>query len=83
LGGDAWAHSAARGFGMAIGYHTRAAVAGCPYRYFARLLELATWADCLVAAAPESRTAATALILANLNAHFAGQPLPAPVSLKA
>jgi hypothetical protein len=37
---------------MAIGYHTRAAVAGCPYRYFASLLELATWADCLVAAAP-------------------------------
>jgi phosphoglycerate dehydrogenase-like enzyme len=33
--------------------------------------------------APESRTAATALILANLNAHFAGQPLPAPVLIKA
>jgi phosphoglycerate dehydrogenase-like enzyme len=30
--------------------------------------------------APESRTAATAMILANLNAHFAGQPLPAPVA---
>ena len=30
--------------------------------------------------APESRTAATALILANLNAHFAGQPLPSPVA---
>ena len=29
--------------------------------------------------APESRAAATALILANLNAHFAGQPLPWPV----
>ena len=31
--------------------------------------------------APESRTAATALILANLNAHFAGKPLPSPVSI--
>src|SRR5262244_1628061 len=143
------------------------AVAGCPYRYFASLLELATWADFLVAAAPggagtrhlinadvlaalgphgylvnvgrgtvvdtqaliaalrakriagagldvlegepgvppllpellqcdnvvvtphvagrapESRAAATALILANLNAHFAGKPLPSPVALTA
>ena len=33
--------------------------------------------------APESRSAATALILATLNAHFAGQPLPSPVSIKA
>ena len=33
--------------------------------------------------APESRTAATALILDNLNAHFAGKPLPSPVSLQA
>jgi lactate dehydrogenase-like 2-hydroxyacid dehydrogenase len=33
--------------------------------------------------APESRSAATALMLANLNAHFAGQPLPSPVALKA
>ncbi len=32
--------------------------------------------------APESRTAATAMILANLNAHFAGKPLPSPVSFK-
>ena len=31
--------------------------------------------------APESRAAATALILGNLNAHFAGQPLPSPVPL--
>jgi len=30
--------------------------------------------------APESRRAATAMILANLNAHFAGQPLPVPVA---
>jgi hypothetical protein len=35
-----------------------------------------------VGRAPESRTAATALILANLNAHFAGKPLPSPVSIK-
>jgi lactate dehydrogenase-like 2-hydroxyacid dehydrogenase len=158
------AQRAACGFDMEIGYHTRVAVAGSPYRYFARLLELATWADVLVAAAPggagtrhlinadvltalgphgylvnvgrgtvvdtqallealraqrlagagldvlegepgvppllpellqcdnvvvtphvagrapESRTAATAMILANLNAHFAGQPLPSPVA---
>ena len=32
--------------------------------------------------APEARVAATAAILANLNAHFAGQPLPSPVSVK-
>ena len=165
--GSRIAQRAARGFDMAIGYHTRAAVAGCPYRYFASLLELAMWADFLVAAAPggagtrhlinadvlaalgphgylvnvgrgtvvdtqallealrakrlagagldvlegepgvppllpellqcdtvvvtphvagrapESRTAATAMLLANLNAHFAGQPLPSPVSLTA
>jgi lactate dehydrogenase-like 2-hydroxyacid dehydrogenase len=162
--GSRIAQRAARGFDMEIGYHTRAAVAGCPYRYFASLLDLATWADYLVAAtpggagtrhlvnaevlaalgpygylvnvgrgtvvdtqallaalrakrlagagldvlegepglppllpellqcdnvvvtphvagrAPESRSAATAMILANLNAHFAGQPLPSPVS---
>jgi len=29
--------------------------------------------------APEARTAATALLLENLNAHFAGRPLPSPV----
>ena len=33
--------------------------------------------------APEARAAATALILANLNAHFAGKPLLTPVSFKA
>ena len=33
--------------------------------------------------APEARTAATALVLANLNAHFAGKPLASPVPLKA
>jgi lactate dehydrogenase-like 2-hydroxyacid dehydrogenase len=164
--GSRIAPRAARGFDMAIGDHTRTAVAGSPYRYFASLVELATWADGLVAAAPggagtrhlvnadvlaalgphgylvnvgrgtvvdtqalidalrakrmagagldvlegepsvppllpellqcdtvvvtphvagrapESRTAATALMLANLNAHFAGTPLPSPVSLK-
>jgi lactate dehydrogenase-like 2-hydroxyacid dehydrogenase len=30
--------------------------------------------------APEARAAATAAILANLNAHFAGKPLPSPVA---
>jgi phosphoglycerate dehydrogenase-like enzyme len=30
--------------------------------------------------APEARIAATALIIANLNAYFAGEPLPSPVS---
>ena len=30
--------------------------------------------------APEARAAATALVLANLNAHFSGQSLPSPVS---
>ena len=164
--GSRIAPRAARGFDMAIGYHNRAAVAGSPYRYFASLLALATWADCLVAAAPggagtrhlvnadvltalgpkgylvnigrgtvvdtaalidalqsnriagagldvlegepnvpprlpellqfdsvivtphvagrapESRTAAAALLLANLNAHFSGDSLPSPVSFK-
>ena len=164
--GSRIAQRAARGFDMEIGYHNRAAVAGSPYRYFASLLELATWADFLVAAAPggagtrhlvnadvltalgpkgylvnigrgtvvdtealidalrsnriagagldvvegepnvpptlpellqfdnvivtphvagrapESRTAATALLLGNLNAHFSGNPLPSPVSLE-
>jgi lactate dehydrogenase-like 2-hydroxyacid dehydrogenase len=163
--GSRIAQRAAHGFAMEIGYHTRAVVAGSPYRYFASLLELATWADYLVAAAPggagtrhlvnadvltalgphgylvnvgrgtvvdtqalldalrsqriagagldvlegepsvppllpellqcdnvvvtphvagrapESRTAATAMILANLNAHFAGKPLLSPVAL--
>jgi len=37
---------------MEIGYHNRSPVAGAPYRYFASLIELATWADFLVAAAP-------------------------------
>ena len=31
--------------------------------------------------APEAQSAATAMILANLNAHFAGKPLPSPVPL--
>jgi lactate dehydrogenase-like 2-hydroxyacid dehydrogenase len=164
--GSRIAQRAAHGFDMEIGYHTRTVVAGAPYRYFANLLELATWADFLIAAtpggagtrhlinadvlealgpkgylvnvgrgtvvdtqalltalcakriagagldvlegepgappllpellqcddvvvtphvagrAPESRRAATALILANLNAHFAGQPLPSPILSK-
>src|SRR5712691_3649788 len=53
--GSRIAHRAARGFDMEIGYHNRAAVAGSPYRYFASLLELATWADFLIAAAPGAR----------------------------
>jgi lactate dehydrogenase-like 2-hydroxyacid dehydrogenase len=32
--------------------------------------------------APEARSAATALLLANLNAHFAGKPLPTPVATR-
>lgn len=157
------AHRAAQGFEMAIGYHNRASVTGSPYRYFDSLIELATWADFLIVAAPggagtrhlvnaevlnalgpkgylvnigrgtivdtaalidavrakrlagaaldviegesdvprellqlenvivtphvagrapEARTAATALILDNLNAHFAGKPLPASVLAK-
>jgi len=165
--GSQIAHRAARGFDMEVGYHNRTAVTGSTYRYFASLIELATWADFLICAAPggagtrhlvnasvlaalgpkgylvnigrgtvvdtaalidalranriagagldvlegepdvpprlpellqfdnvvvtphcagrapEARTAATALILANLNAHFAGKPLPHPVPLKA
>ena len=161
------AHRAARGFDMEVGYHNRTAVTGSSYRYFASLIELATWADFLIVAAPggagtrhlvnasvlaalgpkgylvnigrgtvvdtaalidalqakriagagldvvegepsvpprlpellqfenvvitphcagrapEARDAATAVILANLNAHFAGKPLPHPVPLKA
>jgi phosphoglycerate dehydrogenase-like enzyme len=30
--------------------------------------------------APEAREAATVLIIENLNAHFAGKPLPCPVA---
>jgi lactate dehydrogenase-like 2-hydroxyacid dehydrogenase len=160
------ANRAARGFDMEVGYHNRKAVAESPYRYFPNLVELATWADFLVCAAPggaetkhlvnadvltalgpkgyvvnvgrgtvvdtaalidalkskriagagldvlegepavppilpellkfgnvvvtphcagrapEARTAATALILGNLNAYFAGKPLVSPVPLK-
>jgi lactate dehydrogenase-like 2-hydroxyacid dehydrogenase len=163
--GSRIAHRAAHGFDMEVGYHNRKAVTGSSYRYFASLIELATWADFLVCAAPggaatrhlvnadvltalgpkghlvnigrgtvvdtaalidalrskriagagldvlegepgalpflsellqfdnvvvtphcagrapEARTAATALILANLNAYFAGKPLASPVSL--
>ena len=32
--------------------------------------------------APESRAASTALLLENLDAHFAGRPLPSPVPLE-
>ena len=161
------ANRGARGFDMEVGYHNRKAAEGSPYRYFDNLVELATWADFLVCAAPggaetrhlvnadvltalgpkgylvnvgrgtvvdtaalidalkekrvagagldvlegepalppilpellkfdnvvitphcagrapEARTAATALILDNLNAHFAGKPMRTPVLLKA
>src|SRR4029450_8746296 len=50
--GSRIAQRAARGFDMEIGYHHRAAVAGSPYRHSASLIELATWADFLVCAAP-------------------------------
>jgi lactate dehydrogenase-like 2-hydroxyacid dehydrogenase len=161
------AHRAARGFDMEIGYHNRKAVAESSYRYFDSPIELATWADFLICAAPggaatrhlvnadvlaalgpkgylvnigrgtvvdtaalvdalrskriagagldvlegepavppilpellqfenvvvtphcagrapEAQTAATALIIDNLNAYFAGKPLATPVLVKA
>lgn len=46
------ADRAARGFDMQVGYFTRHAVAGSPYRHYANLIEMAQWADYLVAAAP-------------------------------
>jgi lactate dehydrogenase-like 2-hydroxyacid dehydrogenase len=46
------AHRAARGFDMEVGYHNRNPVADSPHRFFAKLVELATWADFLVSAAP-------------------------------
>jgi len=157
------AHRAAHGFDMTVGYHNRTALTASSFRYFNSLIELARWADFLIAAAPggagtrhlinadvltalgpngylvnigrgtvvdtealidalqakriagagldvvegepsvpprllqfdnvvvtphcagrapESHTAATALILANLNAYFAGKPLLSPVSSK-
>lgn len=159
------AHRAARGFDMAVGYHNRKTITGSPYRYFGSLIDLATWADFLICAAPggaatrhlvnadvltalgpngylvnigrgtvvdtaalvdalrskriagagldvvegepvvppilptllqfdnvvvtphcagrapEARAAATALMLANLNAYFAGKPLLSPVAI--
>src|SRR5437899_12487681 len=46
------AHRAAHGFDMEVGYHIRKAVTGSSYRYFDSLIELATWADFLICAAP-------------------------------
>ena len=46
------AYRAARGFDMQIGYHNRSPVSESPHRYFASLVELATWADFLISAAP-------------------------------
>lgn len=164
--GSSIAHRASRGFDMEIGYHNRQAVAASSYRYFEHLIELATWADFLIAStpggaatrhlinadvltalgpqgyvvnvgrgtvidtaalidalqakriggagldviegepsvpprlpellafdnvvvtphcagrAPESQTAATALLLANLSAHFSGKPLITPITKK-
>src|SRR4051812_39810453 len=50
--GNRIAHRAAGGFDMEIGYHNRKALSGSPYRYFESLLELAKWADFLIASAP-------------------------------
>jgi lactate dehydrogenase-like 2-hydroxyacid dehydrogenase len=164
--GSKIAYRASRGFDMEVGYHNRNAVSGSPYRYFNSAVELATWADFLIVAAPggaatrhlvnadvisalgpkgylvnigrgttvdtaalidalrdkriagagldvlegepslppllpellkfdnvvitphiagrapEARIAATALIIDNLNAYFAGKPLMSPVLLK-
>src|SRR6267378_4059719 len=54
--GSRIAHRAARGFDMEVGYHNRTAVTGSPYRYFDSLIELATWADFLIAAAPDRKS---------------------------
>src|SRR5687768_6655853 len=67
--GSRIAQRGARGFDMEVGYHNRAAVAGAPYRYFDSLVELATWADFLVCAAPggpATRHAVNAEVLAAL-----------------
>ncbi|MBM3344056.1 MAG: 2-hydroxyacid dehydrogenase [Betaproteobacteria bacterium] len=50
--GGGIANRAARGFDMQVGYFTRNAVAGSPYRHFKNLIDLARWADYLVSAAP-------------------------------
>ncbi len=49
------AHRAARGFAMEIGYHNRTA-AGSPHRYFDSLIDMAAWADFLIAATPGGAT---------------------------
>lgn len=51
IGGEI-ADRAARGFDMQIGYHNRKPRTGSAYRHFASVVELAEWADFLVAAAP-------------------------------
>ena len=50
--GSKIAHRAARGLDMEIGYHNRRAVTGSSYLYFDSPVELATWADFLICAAP-------------------------------
>lgn len=42
----------AAAFDMPVGYHNRSAKPGSPHQYFASLLELAQWCDCLVIAIP-------------------------------
>ncbi len=46
------AHRAAHGFDMEVGYHNRKLVESSAFRYFGNLVELAKWADFLVAATP-------------------------------
>lgn len=46
------AHRAAHGFDMEVGYHNRKPVESSAFRYFGNLVELAKWADFLVAATP-------------------------------
>jgi lactate dehydrogenase-like 2-hydroxyacid dehydrogenase len=50
--GSKIAHRGARGFDMEVGYHNRKTVPGSSYRYFDSPIDLATWADFLVCAAP-------------------------------
>jgi hydroxypyruvate reductase len=42
----------ASGFAMAVRYHNRKPLAGCPHAYEANLIELARWADFLVLTCP-------------------------------
>ncbi|OLU33704.1 hydroxyacid dehydrogenase [Pseudomonas sp. PA15(2017)] len=46
----------AAAFDMPVGYHNRSPKADSPHRYFASVLELAQWCDCLVIAIPGGAT---------------------------